>query len=224
MRLLVVGDQLGLRNLIARHIRVQGDAADIVGDTGSADSFLKSYVYDAIVLGAWVSSADGLKLLRRWRLTGMRTPVLFLTGRDEAADRIEGFASGADDCLSKPFAMDELFARLGAIARRGLSPRPGIIRIQDLQIDLARREVRRGKQVLAMRPKEFAVLRMLAERAGQLVYRKELIMGCWDESNEPASNAEEVIIASLRRKLGVPNLLRTIRGAGYLLESSDAAG
>ncbi|MGH8081494.1 MAG: response regulator [Lysobacter sp.] len=221
MRILVVEDQLELRQAVAKRIRALGHAADEAPDGGTAESFIRTYTYDALILDRLLPDGDTLALLQRWRAQGVHAPALFLTACDRIDDRIDGLAAGADDYLIKPFSMDELMARIAAIARRGGAIRPSLIRIGDLEVDLGRREVRRRGVLLPLRPKEFAVLQMLAERAGHVVSRSELIAGCWGEDHEPASNAEEVVIAVLRRKLGDPPLLRTVRGSGYLLESAD---
>lgn len=223
MRLLVLEDQADLRRAVAGRLRSHGHAVDEAPDRGTAESFVRSYAYDAFVLDRLLPDGDGLSLLRQWRERGVSTPALFLTACDRVEDRIDGFANGADDYLVKPFSMDELMARISAIARRSGDIRPSIVRVSDLEVDLGRREVRRRGVLLPLRPKEFALLQLLAERAGRVVSRSDIVAACWGESQEPASNAEEVIVAALRRKLGAPALLRTIRGAGYLLEAPDAA-
>lgn len=222
MRALIVEDQLELRQAVAKRFRASGHAADEAGDGAMAESFVRSYAYDVLVLDRLLPDGDAIALLQRWRGQGIQTPALFLTACDRIDDRIEGLASGADDYLIKPFSMDELMARIAAIARRGGAIRPSVIRVGDLEVDLGRRELRRAGVLLPLRPKEFAVLQLLAERAGQVVPRSELIAGCWGEDHEPASNAEEVVIAALRRKLGAPPMLRTVRGSGYLLEDGAA--
>ncbi|MCD9085703.1 response regulator transcription factor [Stenotrophomonas sp. SY1] len=222
MRLLVLEDQSDLRESVASRLRAQGHAVDEARDLAEAESFVQSYAYDVLLLDRGLPDGDALDALLRWRQTGIVAPALFLTARDSIEDRVDGFAGGADDYLVKPFAMDELVARISAIGRRGSAIRPSTIRIADLEIDLARRAARRGGIALPLRPKEFALLQLLAERAGQVVSRQDLLAACWGEDQQPASNAEEVLIAALRRKLGDPPLLRTVRGTGYLLESPDA--
>ena len=222
MRLLLVEDQPELREAVARRLRVLGHAVDEAEDAASAQSFLLSYRYDLVVSDRLLPDGDALLYLPQWRKQGLLAPVLFLTACDSVQDRVDGLLSGADDYLGKPFSMDELVARVTAIARRGDHVRPSMLRIGDLEIDSARREVRRGGVLLPLRPKEFVLLQMLAERSGQVVPRAEIAACCWGEEQAPASNADEVTIASLRRKLGAPPLLRTVRGAGYLLEAADA--
>ena len=223
MRVLVVEDDFEIRRAVGRRLRADGHGADEADDGGAAESCGRSYRYDVIVLDRMLPDGDALDLLRGWRARGVATPVLFLTARDLVTDRVDGFEAGADDYLVKPFAMDELMARLVAIARRGATTRPSRIEIGDLEIDFGRREVRRAGVLLTLRPKEHALLELLASRAGRVVSRREIVAGCWGEDHEPLSNVEEVVIAALRRKLGRPSLIRTVRGAGYLLEDPGAA-
>lgn len=223
MRLLVLEDQTDLREAVAGRLRTHGHAVDEAADLADAESYLLSYAYDALVLDRTLPDGDALASLRQWRQRGIGTPALFLTARDAVEDRIDGFAGGADDYLVKPFSMDELIARVAAIGRRGGAIRPSVLRVSDLEIDLGRREVRRGGIALPLRPKEFSLLQLLAERAGKVVARNDIVAACWGEEQAPASNADEVLIAALRRKLGNPPLLRTVRGAGYLLDGTDAA-
>ncbi|NUO75704.1 MAG: response regulator transcription factor [Lysobacter sp.] len=223
MRLLVLEDHTDLREAVAGRLRTHGHAVDEAADLADAESYVRSYAYDAFVLDRTLPDGDALASLRQWRQRGIGTPALFLTARDAVEDRIDGFAGGADDYLIKPFSMDELMARVAAIGRRGGAIRPSVLRVADLEIDLGRREVRRGGIALPLRPKEFSLLQLLAERAGQVVARNDIVAACWGEEQAPASNADEVLIAALRRKLGNPPLLRTVRSAGYLLDGTDAA-
>lgn len=223
MRILVVEDQTALREAIVRRLQALGYAVDEAVDGLSAESFVASYHYDVVVLDRLLPDGDSVCRLQAWRHQGITTPILFLTACDQVADRVHGFNSGADDYLIKPFAMEELMARVAAIARRSPALQPNILHIADMELDIGRREVRRGGVLLVLRPKEFAVLQLLAERAGQVVSHREIIARCWGEEDMPASNSEEVIVAALRRKLGMPTPLRTVRGEGYMLESHHAA-
>ncbi|RKP43869.1 response regulator [Trinickia fusca] len=223
MRVLVVEDQSPLRDSIVRRLRALGYAADEAPDCGSAEAFIASYRYDVVILDRLLPDGDALPMLQQWRRRGIATPTLFLTACDQVPDRVNGLASGADDYLVKPFAMEELMARVAAIGRRGPATVPSILRVGDLEIDAGRREVRRAGILLTLRPKEFAVLQLLAECGGTVVSHRTIIARCWGEGDEPTSNAEEVIIGALRRKLGQPTMLHTVRGAGYLLEAVDAA-
>lgn len=218
MRVLVVEDQEELRAALVRRLRTDGHGVDEAADGATAESFVQSYRYDAIVLDRMLPDGDALERLEEWRREGMSAPVLFLTARDRVEDRVAGLGAGADDYLVKPFAMDELLARLSAIARRGPAPRSAVVGVGDLEIDAGRREVRRDGVLLPLRPKEYAILELLANHAGQVVSREQIVSSCWGEDHEPLSNVEEVVIAALRRKLGKPSPIRTVRGAGYLLE------
>ena len=222
MRILIIEDQDEMRQAVARRLRSDGHGVDEAEDLGTAQSFVQSYRYDVVVLDRILPDGDGLDWLFRWRGREVSTPVLFLTAKDQVADRVDGFEAGGDDYLVKPFAMEELVARLSALARRGVEPRPTRLTVADLHIDLARREVRRGGVLLTLRPKEFGVLELLVRRRGRVVTRDEILGSCWGEELEPASNVEEVVVASLRRKLGPPSLIRTVRGSGYLLEAPRA--
>lgn len=221
MRALIVEDQTEMRQAIGRRLRSEGHGADEACDGGEAESFLATYGYDVLVLDRMLPDGEGLELLQRWRAQGTTTPALILTARDLVEDRVAGFAAGADDYLIKPFAMDELMARLTAIARRGSSTRPNRLTLGDLEIDVARRQVRRAGILLTLRPKEFAVLQLLVTRAGRAVTRRDIITGCWGEDHEPLSNVEEVVVGELRRKLGSPSLIRTVRGVGYLADDPE---
>jgi two-component system copper resistance phosphate regulon response regulator CusR len=145
-----------------------------------------------------------------------------LTALDALADKVAGFTDGADDYLVKPFAFVELVARVGALCRRAEQPRRTVARVADLELDTARKRVRRTGVVLSLGAKEFAVLEMLVVRAGEVVSRTELIDHCWDELTEPMSNVVDAVIAQLRRKLGPPGLIDTVRGAGYVIDESPA--
>ena len=222
MRVLVVEDELEIRQAVARRLRAGGHGVDEAVDGDEAESFIASYSYDVLVLDRMLPDGDSLERLERWRSGGLVTPALFLTARDQVSDRVAGFEAGADDYLVKPFAMDELVARVSALGRRGASMRPSRLEVADLVIDFSRREVRRGGVLLPLRPKEYAVLELLAGQAGRVVSRERLVAGCWGEEKSPGSNVEEVVVAALRRKLGKPPLIHTVRGVGYRLEDQSA--
>jgi two-component system copper resistance phosphate regulon response regulator CusR len=224
MRVLVVEDEKELREAIARRLRAQGHAVDEAADGSSAEYAMSVYGHALVILDRMLPDGDAVDRLALWRSGGNQVPVLFLTARDRVGDRVRGLAAGADDYLVKPFAMEELLARVAAIARRGSAPRPSRLRVGDLELDSARREVRRAEVLLPLRPKEYALLELLMTRFGRVVSREEIIDCCWDEAHEPSSNVEETLIASLRRKLGEPALIRTVRGAGYILEENDRGG
>ena len=218
MRILVVEDESELRQAIARFLRGQGHAVDECDSCRSASATLPIYEYDVVVLDRMLPDGDSIAMLDRWRAQGKTTPVIFLTAKDRVHDRVDGLQSGADDYLVKPFAMAELAARIGSIARRGVTPESPIHKIGSLEIDKGRREVRRDGVLIPLRPKEYVLLELLVSRQGKVVTKHRIVETCWDEAKEPLSNVEEALIASLRRKLGKPNLIRTIRGSGYMIE------
>ncbi len=218
MRLLVVEDDAELRGALDRRLRNSGFGVDAVADIPEAEFALSVNSYDALVLDRAVASGDTIDLVRRARSGGNLVPVLFLTAKDAVASRVEGFEVGGDDYLVKPFAMAELIARTRRLCRYRPGAAPATLRVADLVVDLSRAEVRRAGVLLTLTPKEFSVLAHLAARPGSVVSRSDLIEACWDEVSDPASNTVDVHIASLRRKLGAPALIHTLRSLGYRLE------
>lgn len=224
MRILLVDDEAELRAAIARRLRALGHAVDEAADGAAMDCLLAMHEPAVMVLDRMLPDGDALARLQRWRRCGRRTPVLLLTARTQVADRVAGLTAGADDYLVKPFAMEELLARVAALGRRDAPPRAIVLRAGTIELDSGRREVRRAGVLIPLRPKEFALLELLLARAGQVVSRAEIIESCWDNHHEPASNVDEAVIAALRRKLGQPDPIRTVRGAGYqLVPSEDGA-
>ncbi|MET8630013.1 response regulator transcription factor [Kitasatospora sp. NPDC004669] len=217
MRVLVIEDDDDLRFAVAAALRGGGLAVDEVADLPAADEALFVTDYDCAVFDRMLPAGDAVDYVQRLRRTGRTVPVLFLTARDQVADRVAGFDAGGDDYLVKPFAAPELVARVRSLCRRAGTVRPPVHRIADLEIDTARRQVRRAGVLLVLTSKEFSVLELLATRADQAVPRAELIEKCWDEMAEPNSNVLDVLVSQLRRKLGDPQLIHTVRGTGYRL-------
>jgi DNA-binding response OmpR family regulator len=220
MRVLTVEDDNELAFEIVSGLRQAGFAVDLAADAAAADLSLSTYAYDCVVLDRGLPDGEGLTLLRDWRERGVRVPVLVLTAMDSIAERVAGFDHGADDYVGKPFAMAELVARVGALCRRLEQPRPTTIRLSDVEIDVSRRRVSRAGVLLSLTSKEFAVLELLASRCGNVVSRSELIEHCWDEMAQPMSNVVDAVIAQLRRKLGPPPLIATVRGVGFLINET----
>ncbi|MEM7159757.1 MAG: response regulator transcription factor [Myxococcota bacterium] len=219
MRILIVEDEAEMAEAIARRCTAQGDVCEIAGTLAEAEAWTHEAELDVVVLDRGLPDGDALQSLATWRAGGFGVPVLVLTARSEVHDRVEGLAHGADDYLGKPFAMAELLARIAALGRRGAT-RPMLeLQVDDLQVDLARREVRRDGVLLPLRVKEYAVLELLVRRQGRVVSRAELRQHCWGDL-DAKSNVEEATVASLRRKLGRPPLIHTRRGLGYIVESS----
>jgi DNA-binding response OmpR family regulator len=220
MRILLAEDHTELREAIARRLRALGNSVDEVSSLREIRTYLNGAHYDVGVFDRMLPDGDSITLLQTLRNAANRTPILLLTARDRIEDRVEGLQVGADDYLVKPFAMDELLARINVLARRGEPLRDTILRVADLEVDSGRHEVRRGGVLIPLRPKEYAVLELLAVRNRRAVSRNDILEYCWDTLESPASNVEETIIASLRRKLGEPALIKTVRGLGYKLDDA----
>ncbi|MEV5838587.1 response regulator transcription factor [Nocardia sp. NPDC052112] len=223
MRVLVIEDDEGLGLEVAAGLRSAGFAVDLAPSLADADFKISVNGYDVLVVDRGLPDGDGLQLVAAHRARGQRVPVLMLTARDALVDRIAGFEHGADDYLVKPFALPELAARVRALSRRREYPAPARIVLGDIDIDLPRRRVQRAGILRSLTPKEFAVLELLATRAGSVVSRSELIECCWDEMAEPASNVVDAVVAQLRRKLGAPPVIETVRGTGFLIGSDSFA-
>lgn len=218
MRILLLEDDRELAGAVAGTLRRAGLAVDAVATLTAADEAITVNHYDAVVFDRMVTDGDSMGLVRRHRAAGWPVPVLFLTARDQVADRVAGFEAGGDDYLVKPFAVEELVVRVRALCRRSGAVRPAVLTAGDLSIDTARHEVVRAGIQLTLTPKEFAVLEMLGARSPAVVSRADLIEHCWDEMADPASNVVDVVVAQLRRKLGEPPVVRTVRGVGYCLD------
>ncbi|WP_433406470.1 winged helix-turn-helix domain-containing protein [Streptomyces sp. CA-146814] len=220
--MLLVEDDANLRFGVAAALRAAGLAVDEAVDLPQADEALFVTAYDCAVFDRMLPSGDAADYVEGLRRDGRAVPVLFLTARDTVADRVEGFARGGDDYLVKPFAVPELVARVRSLCRRAPAVSPPVLRVGDVEIDTARRQVRRAGVLLTFTRREFAVLEVLATRADQAVGRAELIERCWDEMAEPQSNVLEVLVSQLRRKLGGPPVVHTVRGVGYRLSDEPA--
>ena len=223
MRLLLVEDSARLRGSLGRGLGRAGYVVDSTGDGNEGLWFAESNQYDTIVLDLMLPGLDGLTILRRLRQQQNRAPVLILTARDTVEDRVRGLSAGADDYLVKPFAFEELLARIQALCRRRYdSPNPLIV-IGDLAVDTAARTVKQAGACIDLTPREFMLLEYLAARRGEVVSRREIEAHIYDDAVDPMSNVVDSAICSLRRKLGahgVTPLIRTRRGMGYVLESA----
>jgi two-component system, OmpR family, response regulator len=214
VRVLVIEDDENLRLAVTGSLRGAGFAVDGVGDLPAADEALAVNAYDCAVFDRKLPSGDALHYVRTRRPP---VPVLFLTALDAVAERIAGLEHG-DDYLVKPFAMDELVARVRSLCRRVVSGLPPVLRCGDLEVDRGRHEVRRAGVLLTLTAKEFTVLERLVAGRGAPVSRAELIAQAWDRMADPASNVLDVLITQLRRKLRQPPMIHTVRGVGYRIE------
>ncbi len=219
VRVLVVEDDPDIRVSVERGLLAAGFAVDSAAELDDADAQLTVNAYDCLVLDRMVPGGDTIDLLADRRHGGDATPALFLTARDAVEDRIDGFEAGGDDYLVKPFALDELVVRVRALCRRRESLAPSRVVVGALVIDRAKAEVRRDGVLLPLTAKEQAILEQLASHVGAVVSRSHLIEHCWDELHDPMSNVVDVHVSSLRRKLGEPSPIRTVRGQGFVLES-----
>ena len=214
MRILVVEDELDLAKTLCDVLEEEGFSVDMARDGVTALQKAQAADYDAIVLDLMLPRLDGLSVLARLRAE-KKTPVLILTARDAMLDKVKGLDAGADDYLTKPFALEELLARLRALIRGAAGQPSPTVRIGDAEINLASRRVTRAGVHVALSAKEYALLELLALRKGQLVTRETIYGHLWDEHDETLSNVVEVYVASLRRKLGT-RLIETRRGLGYI--------
>lgn len=216
-RVLVVEDDENLRFAVATELTAGGLAVATAADLAGADAALRDADVACVVFDRMLPDGDSLHFVDRLRRRGWAVPVLFLTARDSTQDRVDGFAHGGDDYLVKPFSPAELAARVHVLCRRGGTPRPSVLTLADLELDSARREVRRAGVLLTLSDKEFAVLEVLLIRAGQAVSREELLEHCWDGSADPVANVVDAVVKRLRAKLREPGLIHAVRGTGYRL-------
>ena len=220
MRVLLVEDSLRLQKSLGKALRQSGYAVDLSGDGEHGLWLAEANDYAVLILDIMLPKLDGLAVLRRLRQQGRQTPILLLTARDTIADRVAGLQTGADDYLVKPFALQELLARVQALCRRHYAAQTNELVIADLKIDLTARAARRDGQPLDLTAREFRLLEYLALRRGQNVTRTEIETQLYNEATDLMSNAVDSAICSLRKKLEPPGsvpLIHTKRGLGYTL-------
>lgn len=217
MRVLIVEDDDNLRLAVTTELTRAGLRVEQAADLAAAHAAVSGGHFDCVVFDRGLPDGDAITYLHRRRQEGWAVPVLLLTARDGPADVVAGFEHGGDDYLVKPFAAAELTARVLSLCRS--AGRPSVLRHADLEVDRARRQVRRGGVLLGLTAKEFAVLEYLMAGTGRAVSRTELIEHCWDSSTDPMSNVVDVVVRRLRAKLGEPELLHTVRGRGYRIAS-----
>ncbi|MFI6244498.1 winged helix-turn-helix domain-containing protein [Micromonospora sp. NPDC050795] len=221
MRVLILEDDGLIRDTVVIALRSAGLAVDAAACWHQAEMRLALNDYDCLVLDRVITDGDSADQLYELRRRGIAVPVMLLARSDDLHDRVAGFEAGADDYVAKPFATVELVHRVRALCRRRGSTRPAFLRVGDVELDAARRQVRRAGVLLTLTLKEFAVLERLMMRHPSVVSRTELIEHCWDEMADPVSNVVDVIIAQLRRKLGAPAVIATVRGVGYQMAPAD---
>jgi two-component system, OmpR family, response regulator len=222
MRVLIVEDEAKLAKLLERGLREEGYAADIAGRGEDALWMAAAASYDVLVLDVMLPGVDGFEVCRRLRNDGVWVPVLMLTARDDVDDRVTGLDAGADDYLAKPFAFDELLARLRALTRRSPVERPVVIEVGGLRLDPAAHRAWRGEVEIQLSAKEFALLERFMRRPGVVLTRAQLLDAAWDMAFESRSNIVDVYIRYLREKIDRPfgcDSIETVRGVGYRLRS-----
>lgn len=226
MRILVAEDHPTLARSIANGLREEGYAVDLTFDGSEALHLARTTPYDGVVLDVMLPGCDGFSIIPKLRRAGVSTPIICLTARDGIDDRVRGLELGADDYLVKPFAWEELLARVKAMIRRGHGKASAELEVGDLVIDTARRTVRRGGRAIDLTAREYGLLEYLAHRKDQVVSRADLWEHLWDQHDEVSSNVVDVYIGYLRAKVDrnqPSRLIHTRRGQGYML-SADAEG
>lgn len=220
MRLLLVEDSPRLQKSVATALRRSGHAVDTAGDGEEGLWLAESRAYDLVILDLMLPKIDGLEVLRRLRAAGRDTHVLLLTARDAVADRVNGLGAGADDYLVKPFALEELLARVQALGRRAYGTKTAVLVVADLEIDTLARTVRRAARAVELTSREYQLLEYLARRRGQVVSRTEIEAYIYDGQVDPMSNVVDSAVCVVRKKIaaaGDAPLIHTRRGLGYVL-------
>jgi two-component system response regulator MprA len=219
-RVLVVDDEPPVRDALERALSLEGYRVDLAGDGAEALKKVATEEPDVIVLDVLMPGVDGLETCRRLRAEGHGLPVLMLTARDAVSDRVDGLDAGADDYLVKPFALEELLARLRALMRRSSPEEADVLRFSDLVLDLGAYEARRGNRVIDLTRTEFLLLELFMRNPKQVLTRSIIFDRVWGYDFGPTSNSLEVYVGYLRRKTeagGEPRLIHTMRGVGYVL-------
>jgi len=220
MKILVVDDEPQLRRALERALKLEGYEVELAADGDEALEAVSGSAPDAIVLDVLMPKRDGLEVCKALRAGEDRTPVLMLTARDAVQDRVDGLDAGADDYVVKPFALEELLARLRALLRRSDGKDGDALSYADLTLDPSTREVRRGEREVELTKTEFALLEHLLRHPRQVLTRSQIFEAVWGYDFGPRSNSLEVYVGYLRRKTeegGEPRLIQTVRGVGYAL-------
>ena len=213
--MLLAEDERRVADAVARGLRREGMAVDVAYDGATALDKARLNPYDVVVLDRDLPELHGDEVCRALRDEEPESRVLMLTAAARTDDLVNGLSMGADDYMPKPFAFDELVARLRALARRAGPPQPATLRTGDVELDPARRTVVRAGRALDLTPKEFAVLEALMAAGGAVVSNDELVQRVWDENADPWTNSVRMSVLRLRRKLGEPVVVHTVKGAGY---------
>lgn len=220
MRVLVVEDQKKTASFIRKALQSEGHAVDVLYDGAEALAAVAVTPFDVVVLDVMLPGRDGLSVVRQMREKNNATPVLLLTARGEVGEKVEGLNAGADDYLSKPFALDELIARVRALGRRNREVKSAVLRVGDLSLDTVTRKVQRGETPIELARREYLLLEFLMRSAGRICGRMAIVEKVWDYDFDPGTNLVDVYIMRLREKIDAgfeAKLLQTVRGVGYVL-------
>ncbi len=221
MKVLVVEDDRTVGQFVQRGLEEQRIQTDLIDDGGSALERASQASYDVIVLDLRLPTLSGIEVLRTLRDRGVATPVLILTAQDAVESKVQALRTGADDYVTKPFAFEELLARVEALGRRPKDLASPILTVGDLVMDVAKHEVRRKKTLLDLTPKEYSVLKYLMRNAGRVMARTLITEYAWGYHFDPGTNVVDVVINRLRKKVDHGNklkLIHTVRGVGYVLK------
>ena len=224
MKLLLVEDYLPLRKSILKGLQKAGYSVDVAADGANALWYAMSNEYDVILLDLMLPVMDGLTVLKKLRLAGRKTHVMILSAKDSVADRVAGLEAGADDYLVKPFAFEELLARVSALVRRKYEAKDPVIHVGHLRINTTSQQVWRDDEEVQLTPREYALLEYLALRQGETVTRTDVWEHIYDFLDASTSNVVDVYVGYLRKKIdlfGGPSLIRTVRGRGYALGTTS---
>jgi len=224
MRVLIVEDEPYMAEAIRDGLRLEAIAADIASDGDTALELLSINAYDIAVLDRDIPGPSGDEIAKRIIASASGLPILMLTAADRLDDKASGFGLGADDYLTKPFALQELVLRLRALDRRRAHHRPPVRELAGLRLDPFRREVYRDGNHIALTRKQFAVLEVLVAAEGGVVSSEELLARAWDEHADPFTNAVRITVSALRKRLGEPPIIATVAGAGYRIDTQPDPG
>jgi DNA-binding response OmpR family regulator len=220
MRVLVVEDEKKTASFIRKALQAEGHAVDVLHDGTEALAAVVATPFDVMVLDVMLPGRDGLSVVRQMRRAKISTPVLLLTARGEVGEKVDGLNAGADDYLSKPFALEELIARVRALGRRSADAKSALLRVGDLTLDTMTRKVQRGETAIDLARREYLLLEFLMRSAGRISGRMAIVEKVWDYDFDPGTNLVDVYIMRLREKIDAgfePKLLQTVRGVGYVL-------
>jgi DNA-binding response OmpR family regulator len=219
MQILVVEDEPGMAKLLERTLQEDGHQVVLANDGKQGFEIARCTNFDVIVLDVMLPGMDGISVARRLRECRDQTPVLMLTARDSPGDIVTGLDSGADDYLTKPFSLDVLLARLRAVSRRGVIPRPVCLEVSDLKLDPASHRVSRAGETLSLTPREYRLLELLMRNDSRAVSRETILESVWGFDTDVTENTMEVFMRQLRLKVDTrePKLIHTVRGYGYMI-------